>query len=181
GGGGAAGDSIILEEEIDPNYVPTTEEVREYAKWLGMDLEKDTDLFWIAREGLKAPLPENWKPCKTVDTDEIYYFNFATGESTWDHPCDEYYRKLYEKEERTKVTETKARNDKVKQQAKRDVDQLLGKDKPRRSKRKVPDAASAAASATSVSGTLSAVADSPRASALDRKPLPGIGKGGALG
>jgi hypothetical protein len=37
---------------------------------LGMDLEKDKDLFYIAKEGLKAPLPENWKPCKTTDTDE---------------------------------------------------------------------------------------------------------------
>ncbi len=32
------GDSIILEEEIDPNYEPTNDEVMEYAKWLGMDL-----------------------------------------------------------------------------------------------------------------------------------------------
>lgn len=56
------------------------DEVREYAKWLGMELEDDRGLFWIAKEGLKAPLPENWKPCKTVDTEEIYYFNFATGE-----------------------------------------------------------------------------------------------------
>ena len=73
-----AGDSIILEEEIDPNYEPTEDEVIEYAKWLGMDLDGDKDLWWIAREGLKAPLPENWKPCKTTDTEEIYYFNFAT-------------------------------------------------------------------------------------------------------
>jgi hypothetical protein len=29
------GDSIILEEEIDPNYEPTEDEVLEYAKWLG--------------------------------------------------------------------------------------------------------------------------------------------------
>ena len=58
--------------------------------------EQDKDLQWIAREGLKAPLPEHWKPCKTTDTDEIYYFNFSSGESTWDHPCDEYYRTLYE-------------------------------------------------------------------------------------
>ena len=63
-------DSIILEEEIDPNYIPSEDEVIEYAKWLGMDLEKDRDLFYIAKEGLKAPLPENWKPCKTTDTDE---------------------------------------------------------------------------------------------------------------
>ena len=71
----APGDSIILEEEIDPNYEPTQDEVIEYAKWLGMDLEADKSLLWIAREGLKAPLPENWKPCKTTDTEEIYYFN----------------------------------------------------------------------------------------------------------
>ncbi|KAG5187952.1 hypothetical protein JKP88DRAFT_161515, partial [Tribonema minus] len=98
GAGSVQGDSIILEEEIDPNYVPTEEEVMEYAKWLGMDLDKDRGMFWIAKEGLKAPLPEHWKPCKTVDTEEIYYFNFLTGDSTWDHPCDDYYRKLYEEE-----------------------------------------------------------------------------------
>ena len=120
-------DSIILEEEIDPNYVPTEDEVLEYATWLGMDLQSDADLFWIAKEGLKAPLPENWKPCKTTDTDEIYYFNFATGESTWDHPCDEYYRTLYEKSKKTKLEQEKAGADKKKQQAKKDVDKMLGK------------------------------------------------------
>ena len=31
------GDSIVLEEEIDPNYKPTDAEVLEYARWLGMD------------------------------------------------------------------------------------------------------------------------------------------------
>ena len=61
-----------------------------------MDEEKDKELFWIAREGINRPLSKDWKPCKTTDTEEIYYFNFASGESTWDHPCDEYYRKLYE-------------------------------------------------------------------------------------
>ena len=44
----------------------------------------------------QAPLPEDWKPYKTEDTEEIYYFNFKTGNSTWDHPCDDYYRKQYE-------------------------------------------------------------------------------------
>ena len=33
----------------------------------------------------------------------IYYFNFATGESIWDHPCDEFYRKMVS-EERKKAT-----------------------------------------------------------------------------
>lgn len=40
-GGGAVNDSVVLEEEIDQNYVPSEAEVVEYSKWLGMDLEKD--------------------------------------------------------------------------------------------------------------------------------------------
>lgn len=103
-------DSIVLEEEIDPNYVPSENEVIEYAKWLGMDLEKDLDLFWIAREGLMAPLPKSWKPCKTKDTEDIYYFNFSTGESTWDHPCDGYYKRLYEEEKKKKEIGIKVSN-----------------------------------------------------------------------
>ena len=91
--------SIVLEEEIDENYEPTDEEVREYAQWLGMDLENERALMWIASEGLKAPLPEDWKPCRSPEGD-IYYFNFSTGESVWDHPCDEYYRTLYQEEKR---------------------------------------------------------------------------------
>ena len=81
----------------------------------------------MAREGLKAPLPPDWKPCKSPDG-EIYYFNFSNGEryaplptpcpfpwrgtnglitawpvrSVWDHPVDEYYRSMY-KEEKQKL------------------------------------------------------------------------------
>uniref|UniRef100_A0A061SLJ8 Viral atype inclusion protein n=1 Tax=Tetraselmis sp. GSL018 TaxID=582737 RepID=A0A061SLJ8_9CHLO len=57
-----AGQSVILEEEIDENFEPSREEVLEYAKWLGMKLPQDEELLWIARDGLKAPLPEHWKP-----------------------------------------------------------------------------------------------------------------------
>ena len=34
---------------------------------------------------------------------DIYYFNFASGESIWDHPCDEFYRKMVQ-EERQKLS-----------------------------------------------------------------------------
>ena len=95
------GQSVILEEKIDENYEPTEEEILEYAGWLGMNLEKEKDLFWIASEGLKKPLPEDWKPCKSPEG-HIYYFNFSTGESVWDHPCDDYYRKLYQDEKKKK-------------------------------------------------------------------------------
>ena len=96
-------ESVILEEDIDENYEPTQEEIEEYARFLQMDLPEDNDLLWIAKEGLKAPLPDPWKPCKTRE-DEIYYFNFETGDSTWEHPCDEYYRRQYQTHKAQKAT-----------------------------------------------------------------------------
>ncbi len=102
GGAGAGGLEMVLEEEYDPDYEPSSEEILEYAQFLGMDLDRDQDLFWIAREGLKAPLPEPWKPCKTEEND-IYYFNFSNGDSVWEHPCDEYYRNLYQTEKKKKT------------------------------------------------------------------------------
>ncbi|KAJ3371523.1 hypothetical protein GGF31_003132 [Allomyces arbusculus] len=92
----------VLEEVYDPNYDPLDKEIEEYAEFLGMDLEKDRELFWIAREGLKAPLPAEWKPCQT-ESGDVYYFNFETKESIWDHPCDDYYRNMY-KAEKEKLT-----------------------------------------------------------------------------
>jgi centrosomal protein CEP164 len=64
--------------------------------------------MWIAEEGLKAPLPAGWRACvdKTAAADgdgdgvddgengDVYYFNFDTAESIWEHPCDEEYRNL---------------------------------------------------------------------------------------
>lgn len=65
-----------MEEELDEDYEPTTEEIEEYAKYLGMDLNDDKDLFYIAKEGLKAPLPNPWKPCRSPG-ESIYYYNFS--------------------------------------------------------------------------------------------------------
>nr|KAG5688989.1 hypothetical protein BaRGS_005533 [Batillaria attramentaria] len=92
-------DQLILEEDYDENYVPTEEEIYEYAQSVGIDPEKEPDLLWVAREGICAPLPEHWKPCQDPNG-HIYYFNFATGESIWDHPCDEFYRKMVGEERR---------------------------------------------------------------------------------
>ncbi|KAJ3015698.1 hypothetical protein HKX48_004423 [Thoreauomyces humboldtii] len=88
---------VVLEEEFDENYEPTEEEILDYAKFLGINPDTEKHLLWIAQQSLKAPLPPNWKPCQT-DDGNIYYFNFTTGESIWDHPCDEHFRKLYAEE-----------------------------------------------------------------------------------
>ncbi|TRY58090.1 hypothetical protein DNTS_022729 [Danionella cerebrum] len=87
------GDQVVLEEDYDENYIPSEQEIQEYALEIGIDPQKEPELMWLAREGMVAPLPAEWKPCQDV-TGEIYYFNFSTGQSTWDHPCDEHYRQL---------------------------------------------------------------------------------------
>ncbi|KAJ3358698.1 hypothetical protein GGF32_010038 [Allomyces javanicus] len=97
----------VLEEVYDPNYDPIDKEIEEYAEFLGMDLEKDRELFWIAREGLKAPLPAEWKPCQT-ESGDVYYFNFETKESIWDHPCDDYYRNMYKAEKEKLAAKSEA-------------------------------------------------------------------------
>eukprot|EP00439_Symbiodinium_sp_Y106_P068395 s89_g11.t1 len=55
--------------------------------------DSQSDLLWIAREGVTAPVPAPWKAC-TENGDDIFYFNFETGDSIWDHPSDEHYKKL---------------------------------------------------------------------------------------
>lgn len=86
--------STVLDDHYDPNYSPSEKEIIEYAEWLGMSLPEDEELLWLAKEGLRAPVPREWKPCKT-DTGDVYYFNFKTGESLWDHPMDEYFKNKF--------------------------------------------------------------------------------------
>ncbi|KAF7257093.1 hypothetical protein EG68_09136 [Paragonimus skrjabini miyazakii] len=92
---------LVLEELHDPSYRPTENEVLDYARVIGIDPSNEPHLLHFAREGLTAPLPADWKPCQDLNGD-IYYFNFSTGQSVWDHPCDEYYREMVKKE-RTKL------------------------------------------------------------------------------
>ncbi|GET86787.1 hypothetical protein, conserved [Leishmania tarentolae] len=89
--------SVVLEVQPDTGYEPSEAEMVEYGKWLGMELPDDMPLLWIAREGLKAPLPDHWKACKS-EKGELYYFNFKTGQSIWDHPSDDHYRELLKAE-----------------------------------------------------------------------------------
>ena len=89
--------AVVLEEEIANNYDPDDQEVIDYAEFLGMDLENDQDLFYIAKEGLKAPLPNPWKPVQDAQG-ELYFYNFETQEIIQEHPCDEYYKDLYNEE-----------------------------------------------------------------------------------
>ena len=80
------GEQVVLER--DPQYKITYEDLLTYAEWLGMDIETEQHLLWIAQEGLLEEPPADWKPCKSPEG-EIYYFNFSSGErcATAPQPC----------------------------------------------------------------------------------------------
>jgi len=86
---------VIVLESSDDERVPTEEEVHEYAEFLGIDPTSEPHLLWIAKEGVVAPVPAPWKAC-TENGDDVFYFNFETGESVWDHPSDEKFKELVE-------------------------------------------------------------------------------------
>ncbi|XP_077915075.1 centrosomal protein of 164 kDa isoform X22 [Halichoerus grypus] len=114
------GDQLVLEEDYDETYIPSEQEILEFAREIGIDPIKEPELMWLAREGIVAPLPVEWKPCQDI-TGDIYYFNFANGQSMWDHPCDEHYRNLVI-QERGKLSApgTIKKKDKKKKKEKKD-------------------------------------------------------------
>ncbi|XP_056229251.1 centrosomal protein of 164 kDa-like isoform X2 [Seriola aureovittata] len=139
------GDQLILEEDYDENYIPSEQEIKEYAREIGIDPDSEQELLWLAREGIVAPLPAEWKPCQDV-TGDIYYFNFSTGQSTWDHPCDEHYRRLVAQErERAQLTAaaggTGAKKDKDKKKKKEKKEK---KEKKKKEPLKTPGALTSA-------------------------------------
>jgi len=81
------------EEEFSSNGVPQEQEIEEYARFLGMDVDSslDRDLFWIAKKGLMEPVPEPWQALKDSN-DNIIYYNTVSKQRTHQHPCDERYR-----------------------------------------------------------------------------------------
>uniref|UniRef100_A0A1I8IS18 WW domain-containing protein n=1 Tax=Macrostomum lignano TaxID=282301 RepID=A0A1I8IS18_9PLAT len=87
---------VVLEEVVAEEYQPTVEEQLEYAATIGIDPESEPELMHLAAEGLKAALPPNWRPVQVSNggDDLVYYFNFQTGQSTWEHPRDEHFRQL---------------------------------------------------------------------------------------
>uniref|UniRef100_A0A672H0R1 WW domain-containing protein n=1 Tax=Salarias fasciatus TaxID=181472 RepID=A0A672H0R1_SALFA len=91
------GKQVVCVEEHDEDYEPTEEDIREFAIDLGIDPDTEPELLFLAREGYVARLPPEWRPSKDEEGN-LYYFNFSTGQSTWEHPTNEYFRRLVEQE-----------------------------------------------------------------------------------
>lgn len=90
---GQGDDGSALMEAADPELFHAG--VVEHARRLGMDPEADQQLLWIARESLVAPVPSGWYHVPANETTASYYYYEVTGESRWDHPCDDLYRQIY--------------------------------------------------------------------------------------
>jgi hypothetical protein len=92
------------EEEKDINTA-----VMVFAHYIGIDLDKEQDLLWIAEDAFDD-LPEGWE----VGIGEgehagiPFFYNSDTGESDWKHPNEGYYMKAVKKERQIK--EEKAKN-----------------------------------------------------------------------
>ncbi|CAM9112685.1 unnamed protein product [Laminaria digitata] len=91
----------------EPKSVPADvfkQGIREHAVMMGMLLPEDEDLLWIAEESLLAPLPEGWVQLKDDQSGHPYYYNQTSGDSSWDHPRDGFYKEIYRQKKASNAT-----------------------------------------------------------------------------
>ena len=64
-----------------------------YAQHLGLELPREQELMWICRMALQAPVPEGWSSHDDGEGN-TYFYHAAKGTSSWEHPSDQYFRKI---------------------------------------------------------------------------------------
>lgn len=67
-------------------------DIEKFGKLIGINLELEPQLRYLCEEGLLAPLPVGWKPCRDLTKDQWYYHNSVNNRSQWEHPLNEVYR-----------------------------------------------------------------------------------------
>ena len=85
--------------EAKPHLVPgedvlLPEDVEAKAKRLGIDIETETHLIWIARQALLTPLPPDWEFAWVADEGRKLYFNVITDDKSIAHPANAYFKKM---------------------------------------------------------------------------------------
>lgn len=98
------GHQSVSSQSCTSSHIPADlfrQGVLEHALSLGMDPTMDAAFLWIAEKSLQEPLPQNWIQASIEEGEngsegEIYFYNQVTGESSWEHPKDQYYRRLYQ-------------------------------------------------------------------------------------
>ena len=80
----------------DKTWEPSDEEILSYALKLGYDIENDPDeLFEVAYNYLKYPLPEGWRRVIYKETKELMYINMEDGEIEVATEIEELAHKAY--------------------------------------------------------------------------------------
>ncbi|CAJ1416714.1 unnamed protein product [Effrenium voratum] len=85
-------DDSDLVSDKGQHLLPPDPDLSEYGRSLGADM-KDPDIAWVVQQAFHAPLPASWTE-HVDDENRVYYYNYVTGESTWNHPMDSVYREL---------------------------------------------------------------------------------------
>ncbi|CAG2102099.1 unnamed protein product [Medioppia subpectinata] len=88
--------TVLKELPISVDSI-TDEDIILYAKQIGIDPQSESHLLWIARKGLVSKLPFPWIAVED-QIGRLYYFNCEREQSSWEHPCDPYYRSLAEQQ-----------------------------------------------------------------------------------
>ena len=75
----------------------TKEEVEHSARSIGINLEKEPELRWIAEQKLATPLPAEWH---TYNHPQGYlcFFHAERREVQWDNPLTESFKEIAEEE-----------------------------------------------------------------------------------
>ena len=103
-GGSTPADAIAWSDENE--WEPTPHDVLEYARFLGAtpdECARDGRMLEVARRGLCAALPPNWRPCKAPDG-KRFYFDASVGTSQWEHPSDAIFREEVRRLKQTTTT-----------------------------------------------------------------------------
>eukprot|EP00164_Ancoracysta_twista_P004184 GFYU01005631.1.p1 GENE.GFYU01005631.1~~GFYU01005631.1.p1 ORF type:complete len:312 (-),score=78.53 GFYU01005631.1:112-1047(-) len=156
---------VVADDKVE-EYNPEEQEIIAYAKYIGMDPADavDSQLMWVAEQGLKAPLPEEWKACTTGD-EKVFYYNEGTGESVWEHPCDEFYKMMFVTEKKNLVKRMNIDKEKEEQKQK-----FLEQRRLEEEERALQDKREAAAAASTSDSDLETVDISERANTISEKP-----------
>jgi len=88
-------DEVTLMELMDP--IERAADVKEMAEYMGVDVDKEMHLVWVAKLAVIESLPEGWEETAAADGRALYV-NHADGSSTEDHPLDAYFREMLERE-----------------------------------------------------------------------------------
>ena len=76
------------------SFASPLDDIISYADYIGMNLDDDSELLWIADEALQAPEPVGWEECQDP-MGNSYYMNNITQMTMTQHPVDYHYQQFY--------------------------------------------------------------------------------------